>query len=141
MKTYFRKFQFLLIIFSFFSFQNTAIASACNKDIRQQIKFSSGSYCWSFDGKATSFYGNFGAGQKISVRASGFDYLNQKSWIALDLSATDRVNFVRSSSSDRYGNSSGQLDFVTPHSGYYEFSIYPCYMWGSNVKITICAVS
>ena len=138
MKNYIKKFQFLCLIFSFFYFQNTAIASACNRDIRQQIKFSSGSYCWSFNGTATTFYGNFGAGQKINVRATGLD---QRSWVALDLSATDRANFFRSSPNDRNGNSSGQLDFVTPHSGYYEFTIFPCAMWGKPVQITICAVT
>ncbi len=132
MKNTLRKFQAALILLIILSLQTKAFASACNQDIRVPIAFPKGSYCWSFLGKGTTFYGNFAGGQRVSVSMRGW---NGNSWEFIYPGASDRRNFYVSDQNDR-----GQIDFTTPHAGYYEFGFYPCVFWGATVQIKICAI-
>lgn len=128
----FKCFSTLTLLFFFLS-QSFAIASSCTTDIRQPISFAPGSYCWSFKGKATTFYGNFGVGQRITVTASGWNS-QFGSWEALSLGAGDGNKFYVSDNSQ-----TGELHFKTPHSGYYEFGFSPCYLWGAIIQFRVCA--
>lgn len=128
-KTFFCIKLFFFLIGNFF-IQAEVIASGCNRPISKPITFERGAYCWSYKGKATDFYGNFRAGQKISVKLIGWD---GTTWEALDPIARIGNNVLSTA------NNNGELSFFTQSSAKYTFDVSPCAYWGAVVQFTVCA--
>ena len=115
-----------------------AFGSGCNVEIKKKITFAKGEICWAFDGKANTFTGQFGEGQAISVRMIGLNESMSDGWVNLDPSATgpNEQNF---SSDSKRGEPNGELTFVAPTTGIYQFIVSPCAYWSSRIKLEICA--
>ena len=116
-----------------------ALSSGCNVEIKKQISFAKGQVCWAFDGQANTFNGQFHEGQAISVRMIGLgQYESGQEWGNLDPSATGPREQVFISDSQP-GVPNGELTFVAPMTGIYQFTVSPCAYWSSRVKVEICA--
>lgn len=116
-----------------------AFGSGCNVEIKKKITFAKGEICWAFDGKANTFTGQFGEGQSISVRMIGLgEYESGQEWGNLDPIATGPSEQIFISDS-KPGVPNGELTFVAPMTGIYQFTVSPCAYWSSRVKVEICA--
>ena len=116
-----------------------AFGSGCNVEVKKQITFAKGEMCWAYDGKANTFSGQFGKGQAISVRMIGLgEYESGQEWGNLDPIATGPSEqvFISDSKPDV---PNGELTFVAPMTGIYQFTVSPCAYWSSRVKVEICA--
>lgn len=120
---------------------NAAHASGCNYVRQKKISFSPGSVCWSFEGRANTFVGDFNAGQKISLRTSGRD-ANIDNPIPENRRPWEEVgSFVDGPNNFKEGDTEfqGRLNFIAPFSGKYKVVISPCSYWSSQIKMEICA--
>ncbi len=132
MKNYLLNVQLVLALIGLSLVQPYVLASSCNTPITKAITFERGATCWSYKGRGTDFYGNFGAGQKISVKLFGW---SGQAWEPINPTVSDAsYKFIESSQKP------GVLSFIAPHAGKYTFTVYPCAFWGAEVKFTVCAV-
>lgn len=104
-----------------------AIASACRRENVAVIKFARGSYCWFYEGNATTFRGHFRAGQSVTVRM----------W---DRSEDGRSpNVAGPNGFFETAMDKAELQFVTGMPGLYSFSFAPCVLWHHYGRVEICA--
>ena len=113
-----------------------AHASACNTPKSVQIRFTRGSTCWTYSGTAEVFTGKFKAGQSIQVSAVGPEQeMGANGKIVTHTSQRD-VEVQLLGSSQQIDMQNGQM--VTPATGTYTFTLYPCAIWGAPQKVQIC---
>jgi hypothetical protein len=115
-----------------------AHASACNTPKTVNIAFHRGATCWAYSGTAEVFVGKFKGGQRIMVSAVGSEQdmasngrIITKQGVARDIG----VDLKGSSAQIQMNN--GQM--ITPATGTYEFTLYPCSDWGAPAQVQICA--
>ncbi|NDH69317.1 MAG: hypothetical protein EBY22_15745 [Gammaproteobacteria bacterium] len=123
-------FSMLVFLSPSFWFGETQ-ASMCNVPVHKEISFAKGSKCASFRGKATHLSGRFLGGQQVRVVV--FGWANSSGWEKGWADVEGPGGFIQSPNT--FGS---DLQFTTPRSGKYEFSISPCALWGSTVNIEIC---
>lgn len=116
-------------------------ASGCNYIIKKKISFPRGSVCWSFEGRANTFVGDFAEGQRITVRMQGRSESidnplpqSKRSWEDIMPSAMGPNKFIVVDA-----DSIGKLNFIAPYSGNYSIDVGPCAFWTSQIKLEICA--
>jgi hypothetical protein len=114
-----------------------AHASACNTPKTVNIQFHRGATCWAYSGTAEMFVGKFKAGQRLMISAVGAEQ---------DMSSNGRL-VTRQSARDIYvslkgSNQSLSLNngqMITPATGTYAFTLFPCAVWGLPAQVQICA--
>jgi len=120
---------------------DSAVAGSCRRDVVAQIRMASGQVCWSYRGAATSFVGDFGVGQRITVEMIGeaSDYDPRSGSVATVTRPRDPN--VEGPGGFFFGDAEapGLLTFVAPTNGTYHFSFSPCAMWGAEGAAKICA--
>ena len=133
--------KLLSIISIYVLLPNVVYASGCNYVRQKKISFSSGSVCWSFEGRANTFVGDFSAGQKVSVRMLGRSANiddpipeNRRPWEEIGPFVHGPNKFIEGDT-----EFTGRLNFTVPYSGKYEVVVQPCSYWSSQIKLEICA--
>jgi len=137
--------SFFPILFCVVAMPGASLASSCNREVIEQIRFQRGATCWTYAGKATHFVGRFSANQKVVIRMRGIiDEYDPKSksitssWIARQPALHGPGGFTAEASG---ADDSGKLDVILPSSGQYQFGFYPCAMWHQHGEVEICASS
>ncbi|MGO9005547.1 MAG: hypothetical protein ACLQIQ_22220 [Beijerinckiaceae bacterium] len=135
------RYALLLGLMTFSCQPHAALASACNREKTVTIHFEPGKTCWTYDGNATTFVGDFTRNQALDVHMEGeaadFDPKTNRTktyWRVRTPDASGPNDFFVSGEMD-----SGQLSFRAPASGTYRFGFSPCAMWGGNGSVRICA--
>jgi hypothetical protein len=111
--------------------------AGCNRPIVVPIHFQQGAFCWQHSGIGTTFTGDFGARQRVTVAAHG-QFENSdgtRTWVTTgpwQISISGPGGFFT-------GSENGQIEAILPASGPYTFEIGPCAVWGNQGMIEICA--
>ena len=114
-----------------------AHASACNQSKTVQIAFHRGATCWSYSGTAEVFVGKFKAGQRIMISAVGAEQEMGANGQLVTHQAPRDIDVSLKGAKPTVALNNGQM--VTPATGTYTFSLYPCADWGLPAQVQICA--
>ena len=105
------------------------------------IEMAPGQICWTYRGAATTFVGDLGHGQAVTVQMMGqaSDYDPRSghvvtNWRARDPNVEGPGGFFFADA-----EAPGALTFRAPANGTYRFSFSPCAMWGAPGAVKICA--
>jgi hypothetical protein len=125
---------------------NVALASSCNREIFERIRFQKAAKCWYYAGNATHFTGRFLRGQRVTVEMSG------ESWSAADDQDSPKPEWTARTpylagphDFHAYAEENpddappGKLQTALPETGQYTFGFGPCSMTTLYGHVTICA--
>ncbi|HEY3812307.1 MAG TPA: hypothetical protein VGL66_03705 [Caulobacteraceae bacterium] len=114
-----------------------AHASACNTPKTVNIQFHRGATCWAYSGTAEVFVGKFKAGQRLMISAVGAEQdMGSNGRLVTRQSARD-IDVSLKGSNQSLSLNNGQM--ITPATGTYEFTLFPCAVWGLPAQVQICA--
>jgi len=122
-----------------------AAAGGCDRPALARIRMpaphkTAGQTCWTYQGDATTFVGDFSHGRTITAQMSGevADY-DPRSGEAVTATRPRDPN-VEGPGGFYFGDAEapGTLTFVAPANGTYRFSFSPCAMWHGQGTVRIC---
>ena len=114
-----------------------AHASACNTPKTVNIQFHRGATCWAYSGTAEVFVGKFKAGQRLMISAVGSEQDMGSNGRIVTHQAPRDIDVTLRGASAQLQLNNGQM--ITPATGTYEFSLFPCADWGLPAQVQICA--
>jgi hypothetical protein len=114
-----------------------AHATACNTPKTVTIQFHRGATCWAYSGTAEVFVGKFKAGQRLMISAVGAEQdMGSNGRLVTRQSARD-IDVSLKGSNQSLSLNNGQM--ITPVTGTYAFTLFPCAVWGLPAQVQICA--
>ena len=113
-------------------------ASSCQAPKTIAIAFSKGARCWTYQGDATHFVGNFRAGQTVIASSTGIANESDGTWEWRTTAA--RNVSVSAPENVHVGTyNEGKQSFRVPKTGRYTFEFSPCGMWHNLGTFVVCA--